>query len=68
MQEMQETQVHSWVRTILWSRKWQSIQVFLPENPMDRGAWQATVHGVSKSQRQLSMSRSKQNALLTWIS
>ena len=24
------------------------------ENPMDRGAWQATVHGASKSQTQLS--------------
>ena len=24
------------------------------ENPMDRGAWQATVHGVAKSQRGLS--------------
>ena len=24
------------------------------ENPMDRGAWQATVHGVAKSQIQLS--------------
>ena len=24
------------------------------ENPMDRGAWQATVHGVTKSQTQLS--------------
>ena len=23
------------------------------ENPMDRGAWQATVHGVTKSQTQL---------------
>ena len=23
------------------------------ENPMDRGAWQATVHGVTKSQAQL---------------
>ena len=23
-------------------------------NPMDRGAWQATVHGISKSQTQLS--------------
>ena len=22
--------------------------VFLPENPMDRGAWRATVHGVTK--------------------
>ena len=24
------------------------------ENPMDRGAWQATVHGVTKSQTRLS--------------
>ena len=24
------------------------------ENPIDRGAWQATVHGVTKSQTQLS--------------
>ena len=24
------------------------------ENPMDRGGWQATVHGVTKSQTQLS--------------
>ena len=23
------------------------------ENPMDRGAWQATVHGIAKSQTQL---------------
>ena len=26
------------------------LQYSCPENPMDRGAWQATVHGVSKSQ------------------
>ena len=25
-------------------------RVFVPGNPMDRGAWQATVHGVAKSQ------------------
>ena len=34
--------------------KWQPIPVFLPEkNPMDRGAWWATVHRLAKSQRQL---------------
>ena len=38
-----------WVRKILWRREWQSTPVFLPENPMDRGAWQAIVHGVTKS-------------------
>ena len=30
------------------------LQYFCLENSMDRGAWQATVHGVKKSQTQLS--------------
>ena len=30
------------------------LQYSYLENPMDRGAWQATVHGVSKSRTQLS--------------
>ena len=30
------------------------FQYSCPENPMDRGAWQATVHGVTKSQTGLS--------------
>ena len=29
------------------------LQYSLLENPMDRGAWQATVHGVAKSQTRL---------------
>ena len=36
------------------SRKWQSILVSLPGNPMNRGAWWVTVHGVTKSQTWLS--------------
>ena len=31
------------------------LQYSCLENPMDRGTWQATVHGVTKSQTQLSM-------------
>ena len=31
-----------------WRRKWQPTPVFFPGNPMDRGAWRATVHGVTK--------------------
>ena len=31
----------------------------LAENPMDRGAWQATVHGVAKSQTRLSYTEHK---------
>ena len=30
------------------------LQYSCLENPMDRGAWQATVHGVTKSQTRLS--------------
>ena len=30
-----------------------SLQYSCPENPMDRGAWQATAHGVTKSQTRL---------------
>ena len=39
-----------WVGKIPWSRNWQTIL----ENPMDRGTWQALVHGVTKSQKCLS--------------
>ena len=35
---------------IPWRRKWQFIPVSCLENPMDRGGWRATVHGVTKSQ------------------
>ena len=34
--------------------EWQPLQYSCLENAMDRGAWQATVHGVAKSQTQLS--------------
>jgi len=37
---------NSWVRKIPWSRKWEPTPVYLPGNPMNREAWQATVHGV----------------------
>ena len=41
------------VGVIPWRRKWQPTPVFLPGNPKDRGAWRATVHGVSKRQARL---------------
>ena len=37
-----------------WRRQWHPIPVLLPGNPMDRGAWWAAVHGVTKSWTQLS--------------
>ena len=35
-----------WVRKIPWRRTWQPMEDV--ENPMKRGAWRATVHGVAK--------------------
>ena len=38
----------------LAQRNGNPLQYSSLENPMDRGAWWATVHGVSKNQTQLS--------------
>ena len=35
-----------WVRNIPWRREWLQIPQSSLENLIDRGAWQATVHGV----------------------
>ena len=49
------TQLDPWVGKMPWRRKWQPpLQYSCLENSMDRGAWQATFHGVAKSQAQLS--------------
>ena len=52
---MQET----WVRSLGWEDSLgegngNPLQHSCMENPKDRGAWQATVHGVAKSQTRLS--------------
>ena len=38
-----------WVGEIPWRRAWHPLQCSCLENPMDRGAWWAAVHGVAKS-------------------
>ena len=38
-----------WVGKIPWRRAWQPTPVFLPEESMDRGAWQAAVHRIGKN-------------------
>ena len=37
-----------WVQKIPWRKEWQPTPVLLLENPMNKGAWKATVHGVTK--------------------
>ena len=46
---MWETQVQPLGQEDPWRRKWLPTPLFLPGNPMHRGAWWATVHGVAKS-------------------
>ena len=36
-----------------WRRKWQPTPVFLPGEPINRGAWQATLHGVARVRHDL---------------
>ena len=50
MQETQKIWVLSLVGKIPWRREWQPMLVFWLVNLMDREAWWATVHGVTKSQ------------------
>ena len=45
---------HPWIRKIPWKRKWQPLQYSCLGNSKDRGAWQAVVHGVTKSKTQIS--------------
>ena len=44
----------SWFHITLGESNGSPLQYSCLENPMDRGAWQATVHGVPKSQTRLS--------------
>ena len=58
-----------WIRKIPWRRAWQPLQYSCQENPMDRGAWRATVHEVAKSRTQLkrlSMHSHKKNVVFFW--
>jgi len=44
-----ETQFDPWVRKIFWRKTWQPFHYSSLENSMNQGAWQARVHGVTKS-------------------
>jgi len=59
---MQEAQFDLWVGKISWRRKWQPLPVFLPGNSMDKGAWWAAVHGVTK-ESDMTVTKQQQNNL-----
>ena len=42
-----------WVGKIPWRREWQPTPVFCRGNPMDGGAWRATIRGVAESRTRL---------------
>ena len=51
---MLETWFSPWVGTIPGRGEWYPLQYSCLENYLDRGAWWAPVHGIAKSQTQLS--------------
>ena len=59
-----------WVRRIPWRRRWfpgNPFQYSRLENPVDRGAWEATVHGVTESQTRLSTAQPRDAYLHTGL-
>ena len=48
--DARDTDKIPWVEKIPCRWKWQQLQYSCLKNPLDRGAWQATGHGVTKSQ------------------
>ena len=62
MQEMQETQIPGLGRSL--GGNGNPLQYSCRENPMDKGAWQATIHGVTKNQMWLSP---QTQSLLQWV-
>ena len=52
MQGMEETNIQPLLGKIPWRRQWQPTLVFCLRNPVDWGAWRATVHGVTKWRQQ----------------
>ena len=55
MEEMLETQVQSLGQEDPLGKEMATHSRICLENPVDRKAWQVTVHGVAKSQTKLSM-------------
>ena len=62
---MQETRVQSLCRKIPGEGQGTHLQYSRLENPMDRGAWQATVHGVTQSRTWVSDWRAHTSS--SWI-
>ena len=61
MQETQEMQVPSLGQEEPLEKQWQSLQYSCLENPMDGGAWWASVHGVAGTQTRLKQLSSSSN-------
>ena len=67
---MQETQVRSlgWLGRFPGEGNGSPLQYSCLENPMDGGAWYATVHGVAKSQTPLSEGKKKKGLIIDRLS
>ena len=52
-QRFKRLRFEPWIKKVPWRRAQQPLQYSCLEKPMDRGAWWATIHRVTKSQTQL---------------
>ena len=53
--KLKRQEFDSWIKMIPGGGNGYPLQYSCLENPMDRGAWPATVHGIAKSWIQLSI-------------
>ena len=56
-----------WVGKSPWRRERLLMPVFLPENPMDKGAWWAIAHGLAKSWTWLATSMHARIDMDSWV-
>ena len=64
---MQETLVQSLSREEPEEGRGNPLQCSCLENPLDRRAWQATVHGVSESRTPLRLSKANIRGVNIWM-
>ena len=63
---MQEKWVQSLGREDLLEKEMATTPGFLPGNPMDRGAWRATVHGVTRVRHDLATKQPPPSTSVKW--
>ena len=65
MQATQGCGFNPWVKKIPWNRNGNPLQYHCLENPMDKAAWWATIHGTAKSRTRPSTRTTQDPAIVS---